>query len=719
MATLILTAVGSAIGGPIGGAIGAIAGQYVDQNILFAPKPRHGPRLGDLAVQTSSYGAMIPRIFGTMRVAGTMIWATDLAEHRAASGGGKGRPRTINYSYSASFAVALSARPILGVGRIWADGKLLRGAAGDFKSATGFRLYIGDEDQPADPLIAAAEGIGTAPAFRGLAYAMFEDFQLEDYGNRIPSLTFEVEADPGAVAIGAIAEVLAPGAVAAGPTPALAGYAASGDSVRSAIEALADVVPLSLADDGQLLRLAAAGDDAAALAAADEHGRRELTRRGAGSLPDEVSLTYYEVGRDYQAGLQRATRGAGGGIADRRALPAALTAEGAKALAEFRLAAAWAGRVGLRLSLSWRGCAIRPGDRVTLAGEAGLWKVARFTLGPMRVDLELVRLSKDGLPDPVAASAGEPVSQADLPHGPTLVHLLDLPLGDGPGNKPLLFVAAAGSEAGWRRAVLSASYDGGGSWQAAGATAAPAAIGVADSALPPAGSALFDTVSALEVELANAAMWLEARSDEALAAGANLALVGGELIQFGAAEPLGANRFRLSRLLRGRRGTEWAAAGHEAGERFVLLDAESLAVLEAPAGSLGGTASLLAAGIGDLPDAAAASAAIEGAALQPPSPVHLNAEETPDGDLLIAWVRRSRQGWAWPGGSDTPLGEERELYRLEIAGAGFARTAAPAEPHYLYSAAERLEDGGAGPIQIEVAQIGTFAPSRPARLILS
>ena len=720
MATLILTAVGSAIGGPIGGAVGAIAGQFVDQTILFAPKPRHGPRLGDLAVQTSSYGTAIPQIFGTMRVAGTVIWATDLAEHRAASGGGKGRPKTINYSYSASFAVALSARPIREVGRIWADGKLLRGAAGDFKSATGFRLHAGDEDQPPDPLIAAVEGIGSAPAFRGIAYALFEDFQLEDYGNRIPSLTFEVEADQGPVAIGAIAAALAAGAVEAGATPALAGYAASGDSIRSAIEALAEIVPLSLADDGQTLRLVAAGGDATALAAADEHGRRELTRRGAGSLPDEISLTYYDVGRDYQAGLQRATRGAGGaGIADRRALPAALTADGAKALAEFRLAVAWAGRAGLKLTLSWRGCAVRPGDRVTLAGDARLWKVARTTLGSMRVELELVRLAKDSLPDPVAASPGRPVSPTDLPHGPTLVHLLDLPLGDGLGNKPLLFVAAAGSEEGWRRAILSASYDGGASWQAAGATAAPAAIGVAGGVLPPAGSALFDTVSTLDVELANGAMWLEGRGDDALAGGANLALVGSELIQFGGAEPLAANRFRLSRLLRGRRGTEWAAAGHLAGERFILLDADSLAVLEAPAGSLGGTASLLAAGIGDLPDAAAASAAIEGAALQPPSPVHLRAEETAEGDLRIAWVRRSRQGWAWPSGSDTPVGEERELYRLEIAGAGFVRTATPAEPLYLYSAAQRLEDGGAGPVEIAVVQIGTFAPSRPARLILS
>jgi hypothetical protein len=159
MATLILTAVGSAVGGPIGAAVGAIVGQQVDSR-LFAPKARHGPRLGELAVQTSTYGTAIPKVFGTMRVAGTVIWATDLKEQRSTGGGGKGQPKTVSYSYSASFAVALSGRPVAGIGRIWADGKLLRGAAGDFKSATGFRLHPGDADQPVDSFIVAAEGAG-------------------------------------------------------------------------------------------------------------------------------------------------------------------------------------------------------------------------------------------------------------------------------------------------------------------------------------------------------------------------------------------------------------------------------------------------------------------------------------------------------------------------------------------------------------------------------
>jgi hypothetical protein len=711
MATLILTAVGTVVGGPIGGAIGAALGQQVDQR-LFAPKGRQGPRLGELAVQTSSYGTPIPRIFGTMRVAGTVIWATDLAEHRSTSGG-KGRPKVTAYSYSASFAVALSARRVAEVRRIWADGKLLRGAAGDFKSATGFRLHQGDEDQAPDPLIAAAEGAGQAPAFRGLAYVLFEDFQLEDYGNRIPSLTFEVEADEAEVAIGAIAEALGGGAVAAGPTPALTGYAASGDSVRGALEALADVVPLSLFDAGAALRLTAEAGEPLPWPGAAESERPEFVRRGMGGLPGEASIAYHDPARDYQTGLQRAVR-AGGRSADRRALPAVLSAGAAKALADYRLAALWAGRVRVKAAVAWRAAGLRPGSHAEMTGQAGLWKVERWTLGPMVATIELVRVSGAAPPDLVAASHGRAVSEADLPRGPTTVRLLDLPLGDGLETKPLLYVAAAGTSAGWRRAAISASYDSGASWQDAGGTAAPAAMGVALGALPAAGSTLFDTESALEIELLGEGMWLEGRSDDLLVGGANLAALGDELVQFGAVEALGDRRFRISRLLRGRRGTEYAAAGHAAGEPFTLIEREALVALEAPAGSAGGEARILASGVGD-GVAVSASRPIDAAVLRPPSPVHLAARETGIGDLAISWVRRSRQGWSWVDGADTPLGEETERYRLVIAGAGFERIVETGAPAHLYTAAERAADG-AGPLSISVSQTGSLAASRPALL---
>jgi hypothetical protein len=218
MATVVLSAVGAIVGGPIGAAVGAVIGQQVD-NVIFAPGRRQGPRLGDLTVQTSSYGSMIPKLFGTVRMSGIVIWATDLKESRTTRSNGKGRGSTDVYSYSASFAVALSGRRISDIGRIWADGKLLRGAAGDFKSETGFRFYVGDEGQGLDPLIAASEGISATPAYRGIAYVVFEDMQLAAFGNRIPSISFEVIADAGGTSAGAVLSGL--GAIASDGGPLL------------------------------------------------------------------------------------------------------------------------------------------------------------------------------------------------------------------------------------------------------------------------------------------------------------------------------------------------------------------------------------------------------------------------------------------------------------------------------------------------------------------
>jgi hypothetical protein len=708
---LVLTAVGTLVGGPFGGAVGAIIGQQIDQNILFAPKPRQGPRLGDLSIQTSSYGAQIPKIFGTMRVAGTVIWATDLVEHRSTSGG-KGRPRVTSYSYTASFAVALSARPAGTIRRIWADGKLLRGSAGDFKSQTGFRLHAGSEDQAADPLIVAAEGEDQAPAYRGLAYAVFEDMSLEDFGNRIPSLTFEILADPAPVPIGAIAETLSDGAATAGETPALGGYAATGDSVRGALEGLADVVPLSLVDDSVHLRLEATPGDPVAIEQSTLCQPVEISRRGQGAVPGEATVTYYDAARDYQTGLQRSVRN-GGRAVDRRLLPAVLDAEGAKALADYRLASLCAGRTRAKAIVGWRSAAIRAGGHVRLEGEASLWRVDRWTLGAMTTTLDLMRVP--GAPPPVlTASAGRATGEPDVTIGPTVLQLLDLPLGDGSETRPLLYVAAAGGNAGWRRAAMTASFDGGSSWQDMGGTAPPAVIGSALGGLPPGGSALFDSAATLDVELLHDGMVLESRTDDALVAGANLAVVGEELLQFGIVEPLGACRYRLSRLLRGRRGTEWAADGHMAGEAFILIARDNLVPIEVPAGA---NVQLLAHGAGDFPDPALATRVVGAEMLRPPAPVHFAATENGFGDLAISWTRRSRLGWLWSDGADTPLGEEAERYRLTIAGIGFERTIDTIQPTYLYTADARAADGS-GPLVLTVVQAGSFASSRPATLIV-
>lgn len=717
MATLLLTSVGSLIGGPLGGAVGALIGNQVDRRVL-APKGRQGPRLGDLAIQTSAYGAQLPKLFGRMRAAGTVIWATDLKETRSSEGGGKGQPGATRYAYSASFAVALSARPIRGVARIWADGKLLRGAGGDWKSRTGFRLHPGAEDQGVDPLIASIEGIDGAPAFRGIAYAVFEDMALGDFGNRIPSLSFEVEADAGPVSVGAIAAVLSDGEVTGGDAAALGGYAAAGDSLRGAIEALAALAPLSIADHGAGLAIDAdavpvmiGGDMGASIAGRGVQRARE--RQAAGTIPDEISITYYEPARDWQAGLQRARRG--NRVAtriERIELPAALDPALAKAAAERRLADAWAARATATVTLPWRLATLRPGAIVQLAGERGLWRIARCTLDRMVLSVELVAIPT--VPGAIGgASPGRPVPAPDLVTGRTVIALLDLPsLDGGLASTPRLAIAAAGTEAGWRSAPLAASTDGGARFFAIGGTAPPATIGRATSMLPPGDSALFDRAGHVDIELLNDAMWLQSCDDDALVNGANLAMIGEELVQFGAVTPIGVRRFRLYTLLRGRRGTEAAIGGHGANERFVMIAADALAEFAAGDIAIGSPVTVTAAGIGDGPEGVSATANVTGRAVTPLAPVHLRATWMRD-TVRLAWTRRSRTGWAWSDGVDAPLGEEDERYVVRIEHAGIVSSVECDRPLFDITPPIRAALGinAEESVTASVVQYGAHAPS--------
>lgn len=231
------------------------------------------------------------------------------------------------------------------------------------------------------------------------------------------------------------------------------------------------------------------------------------------------------------------------------------------------------------------------------------------------------------------------------------------------------------------------------------------------------GSALFDLGSTVEVELLHEEMELEARGEDALVAGANLALIGKELVQFGAAERLGPRRFRLSRLLRGRRGTEWAAGAHQIGEDFALIEAASIRAIELPAGAAAGTpVMLLASGVADDEPAAAETVATS-EALRPPAPVHLRAEALADGGMLISWVRRSRLGWGWTSGNETPLGEESERYEIELAGSAGTRRVEVTESRFAFDSAARAA-GGPGPVIVAVAQLGTNGRSRPATITI-
>ena len=227
---------------------------------------------------------------------------------------------------------------------------------------------------------------------------------------------------------------------------------------------------------------------------------------------------------------------------------------------------------------------------------------------------------------------------------------------------------------------------------------------------------LIDLNNALTVALGNEAMTLLSVSDDELWAGANLAMVGDELLQFADAQRVAPGRWRLTRLLRGRRGSN-IAEGHDAGARFVLLDRAQLTPLTVPAGV--DAVSVFAKGVGD-PAGVTVSLSAPGRALCPLPPVHARASIDPDGALNISWIRQSREGWTWRDGIDVPLAEEAELYRVTVTGAssGHVVERVTNVPNMRLSQTDLQGFRAAGDIRLNIAirQAGRFAVSPAADL---
>jgi hypothetical protein len=718
MATVVLTAVGGAIGGPIGGIIGAYVGGKIDAEIFKAPA-REGPRIKELDVQTSSYGSNIPAIFGAMRVAGSVIWSTDLIENRSKKSGGKGKPKTAEYTYSISMAVALSSKPLLRIGRIWADGNLLRGAAGDFKTPTMFRFYNGHEDQTADPYIASAEGATNAPAFRGIAYAMFEDLQLADYGNRIPSLTFEVFERDTDVHVNTVFDYASQGLIKGNSTQQIMGYALEGGNGRAGLSPLLSALPIIIStsdDDLQMQDIWHASGDITNITPAarldkSRYDTPEQYRLNQGTVPQSLSLRHYDPAREYQISVQRSSRADTGRQSAQMDLAATLSADNARRLADVQLLQIQRGNTG------WNGHAIigpdvlHAGDWVRTNNDGGVWQITEIEhLGLV----SRIAARHAITANPATATIAEPgrsVKGDDLVIGPTKLVLMDLPaMTAADPQKVQIAVAAAGNNTAWRSAALF--IDEGGYSNAIGTTASTGIMGVSANSLSWYSPALVDNTNALLVNLYHDNMLLPAGSGNPLSSDAPMIWISGEVIRYGLAEYLGAGQYRLSRLLRGCHGTQDKIDGHQTGEDVVLLEADTLRILDDITVTTGQQLTVEASGVGDdVP--ISVQITVAALSLKPLAPVHGKAWVYTSGDVQLEWTRRARVDYGWQDGVDQPMTEDIEQYAVEIWQGGTQLSVLTTNTNSLNIPGNNPALSAAGQKEFHIRQIGKFAQSDP------
>src|SRR5690606_21549122 len=228
---------------------------------------------------------------------------------------------------------------------------------------------------------------------------------------------------------------------------------------------------------------------------------------------------------------------------------------------------------------------------------------------------------------------------------------------------------------------------------------------------------------------------LESVTDLTLFGGANALAIESapgtwEIVQAGAAELIAPGRYRLTRLLRGQRGTEGAVGNPAlAGARVVVLD-DSLATLPIAEADLAipwnwriGPASRP---VTDETYVAQAFTPV-GVGLRPFSVGHVEQPwRTPraPGDLTIRWTRRSRALAAdsW-GGLEVPLAEELEAYEVEILdGASVKRVLSTATTSAVYTAAHQIADWGAllGPgdtLDIRISQLSALVGRGAPKLV--
>lgn len=238
---------GQAIGAVVGGVVGFVAsagnpagalqgasyGAAIGGALDPPPGPdQEGPRIDDLGAQTSSYGAAVANINGTIGVKGHMIWVENgqikevVKEEESESGGkggGGGGGTTTTYSYNITCAIVLTDHEIDGIGRLFFGPNLVSNAfATDLSTAAAsgdvfptlhlqasstllkaslntnpvggtVRLYPGYDDQPADPRMAADLGAGNCPAYRGYTVLFLYDYPLKDYGNSAAGIQVKAE----------------------------------------------------------------------------------------------------------------------------------------------------------------------------------------------------------------------------------------------------------------------------------------------------------------------------------------------------------------------------------------------------------------------------------------------------------------------------------------------------------------------------------------------
>lgn len=702
MATMVLSAAGAAIGGPVGGAIGSFLGRQVDRS--FGKGSR--PRISDLRAPSAQFGDPIPSIIGRMRVGGVVLWTSEPVATATVSKSGTGTGSSV------SFAYGLSTGRIDEVGRVWADGRLIRDAEGSQAVSFELRLHTGDEDQLSDPLIASIMGEDRAPAFRGIAYLVFENFDLSSFGNRLPLITVEVTEREGGVSSDSIvgsAISIASSSEADGHD--LAGFASLGDDQADALAPLVEAFGTTFAysDARWTLQRSSAHhvvDDDLWVLQSPEQVSTTLAARS--QVPSRVSIRFFDPDIDFAAS-ERSARLPGAERLKRIELPAALSRDRAKALAFRRLTEAASSSVERWLELPLSYITICLGDKVSCAARAN----EHFRVSSKQVKNGVLRLAlraESSAVAPIATDLDGVTGLMRLSRQPLSTVMIEVPSVDF-NQQPEVAILVSGGHEPFQPLPLIINDQG--SQHQLQSAAVPAVVGKLTKPLHNGNRHVLDMINAIAVTFEQGPA-LTSCTESALLSGANLLSVGEEFIQFATARPVGGASYILSDLIRGR--FDSCVRTHDSGSPVLLLHASALSSVRLPIDRIGSKLCATAYG----PDLATADTdlTLSGLNARPWAPDHVDTVEVEEG-LQLSWIRRCKQGAPWLDEVEAPVGASQEAYAVKLSGqTGQVVEFTTATSSALVDAATATRVG-ARPWKLEIRQLGDFAAGNPRILFIN
>lgn len=494
-------------------------------------------------------------------------------------------------------------------------------------------------------------------------------------------------------------------------------------SARACIEPLRMVGFFDCVESGAVLKWPTRGKPHVATIDAADLGAHEgedappgvtTKKLSALELPRAIRVHYVSPSRDYEPGEQispvRLTTDA---VNDADIdLVAALDDDQAAQIAEIIWADAWRARWTHEISVDRYWAELEPADAILLPVDGRNERVRIATLTTSDLILrraELVR-DDDGAYESTAV-AEPPLRQPNrlTTFASTELLMLDLPALREADDDAGFYAAAARSGIGsvWSGAGIYRSADGGGSWAHVGTVTNTATTGRINTALPAGITGTWDYANAIDVMLP-AGTTLDSRTRPAVLLGANMAAIGTdgrwELVQFVNAEEISANRWRLTTLLRGRRGTEHLVGTSEVNDYFVLVSGPGIVRLPLSTAQIGMSLTYRAVTNGTSPGSSSSQVFTgAGMALETFSPVHVRGERDSTEDLTITWIRRDRLHQTMRSGVELPNSEADESYSIDILdGSSVVRTLTSSTPSVVYTAEDQTTDFGAPQSEVTV-----------------